>query len=153
MSDNIISNDTLLGMAKNNLTVAREMYKLYPNDNGIVNLVAYHLQQAIELTIKHFFETHGIKYDRTHDISDLCSKLPDEYYEIFRSIDLYASKLTQMESKTRYLKSYSVAAREVKLGFELATDIVQKITELDSIDESKNNLEHNNTSNSAPNSD
>ena len=45
MSDNIITNDTLLGMAKNNLTVAKEMYKLYPNDNDIVN----HLQQAVEL--------------------------------------------------------------------------------------------------------
>ena len=142
MSDNLITNDTLLGMAKNNLTVAKEMYKLYPNDNGIVNLVAYHLQQAIELTLKHFFETHGIKYDRTHDISDLCSKIPDDYYELFRNIDIYASKITQMESKTRYLKSYSVATREVDLGFNLASDIIAKISKLEVEEDIKNQLQH-----------
>lgn len=145
MSDNLITNDTLLGMAKNNLTVAKEMYKLYPNDNGIVNLVAYHLQQAIELAIKHFFEMHGIKYERTHDISDLCAKIPDEYYELFREIDIYASKITQMESKTRYLKSYSVATREVKLGFDLATNIIHKLNELETVEDEKNTNEHQNT--------
>ena len=142
MSDNLITNDTLLGMAKNNMTVAKEMYKLYPNDNGIVNLVAYHLQQAIELTLKHFFETHGIRYDRTHDISDLCSKIPDDYYELFRNIDIYASKITQMESKTRYLKSYSIATREVDLGFNLANDIITKISQLEDEEDEKNQLQH-----------
>ena len=142
MSDNLITNDTLLGMAKNNMTVAKEMYKLYPNDNGIVNLVAYHLQQAIELTLKHFFETHGIRYDRTHDISDLCSKIPDDYYELFRNIDIYASKITQMESKTRYLKSYSIATREVDLGFNLANDIITKVSQLEDEEDEKNQLQH-----------
>ncbi|MBQ7498591.1 MAG: HEPN domain-containing protein [Selenomonas sp.] len=142
MNDKSLTNDTLLGMAKNNLTVAREMYKLYPDDNGIVNLVAYHLQQTIELALKHFFETHGIKYDRTHDISDLCSKIPDEHYDMFRDIDIYASKLTQMESKTRYLKSYSVAVREIKLGFDLANDIIDKLTKLDEAEDVQNAIEH-----------
>ena len=142
MSDKTMTNDTLLGMAKNNLTVAKEMYRLYPDDNGIVNLVAYHLQQAVELSLKHFFETHGIKYDRTHDIGDLCSKIPDDYYELFRDIDLYAAKLTQMESKTRYLKAYSVATREIKLGFDLANNIINKLTKLDVEENNINTLEH-----------
>ncbi|WP_029541036.1 HEPN domain-containing protein [Selenomonas sp. AB3002] len=142
MSDNKLTNDTLLGMARNNLTVAKEMYKLYPDDNGIVNLVAYHLQQTIELALKHFFETHGIRYDRTHDISDLCSKIPDEHYDMFRDIDIYASKLTQMESKTRYLKSYSVAVREIKLGFDLANGIIDKLTKLEEAEDAQNAIEH-----------
>lgn len=143
MSAKLITNDTLLGMAKNNLTVAKEMYHLYPDDNGIVNLVAYHLQQAIELALKHFCETHGIKYDRTHDIGDLCSKLPDEYYDLFSEIDIYASKITQMESKTRYLKSYSVAAREINMGFNLANDIINKLTKLESEEDTINQQSHN----------
>lgn len=142
MSNDIVTNDTLLAMAKNNLMVAREIYKIYPDDNGMINIVAYHLQQTVELSIKHFFETHGIKYSRTHDISDLCSKIPDEYYEMFSAIDNYASKLTQMESKTRYLKSYSVAVREIKKGFELANDIVDKLTELDREENAQNAKEH-----------
>lgn len=142
MSDNPVTNATLLDMAKNNLTVAKEIYKIYPDDNGIVNLVAFHLQQTIELAIKHFFETHGIRYERTHDISDLCSKIPDDYFALFRDIDIYASKLTQMESKTRYLKSYSIAVREIQLGFELANDIINKLSELESTEDAFNASEH-----------
>lgn len=150
MNDKQITNDTLLGMAKNNLTVAKEMYKLYPNDNGITNLAAYHLQQSVELAMKHFFETHGIRYDRTHDIGDLCSKIPDEYYELFRDIDIYSSKLTQMESKTRYLKSYSVAVREIKLGFDLANDIIDKLTKLEAEEYAKNLLQHDEQNDNQP---
>jgi len=60
-------------------------------------------------------------------------------------IDIYASQITQMESKTRYLKSYSVAAREVRLGFDLATNIIHKLNELETTKDEKNAHEYQNT--------
>jgi hypothetical protein len=61
---------------------------------------------------------------------------------MFRDIDIYASKLTQMESKTRYLKSYSVAVREIKLGFDLANGIIDKLTKLEEAEDAQNAIEH-----------
>jgi HEPN domain-containing protein len=40
----------------------------YSNDDGMLNIVAYHLQQCIELGLKHVLETHGVSYPGTHDI-------------------------------------------------------------------------------------
>ena len=68
---------------------------------------------------------------------------PQKYYDLFSEIDIYASKITQMESKTRYLKSYSVAAREINMGFNLANDIINKLTKLESEEDTINQQSHN----------
>ena len=67
--------ETLLDIARRNLVTAKTMMKLVDADDGYLNVVGYHAQQAIELSIKHYLETHGIKYPMTHDISQWnCSK-------------------------------------------------------------------------------
>ena len=37
----------------------------------MINLVGYHLQQAVELSIKYTLEMNGVSYPNTHRIEDL----------------------------------------------------------------------------------
>lgn len=53
--------ETLLDIAKRNFVTAETMMKLVEADDGYLNVVGYHAEQAIELAIKHYLETHGIK--------------------------------------------------------------------------------------------
>ena len=52
--------ETLLDLAKRNMEIANILYAHKETDEGFLNHVGYHLQQCVELTIKHFLETHGI---------------------------------------------------------------------------------------------
>ena len=112
------ANDTLLDFAINNLKAERAISMAYPNDDGMLNQRGYHLQQAIELTLKHILEPHGIKFPKTHDIDDLIDILPPIYEQRVKELKEYSRNITQLESKTRYLKGY-------RAGFELVTRVAK----------------------------
>jgi len=46
--------ETLLDIAKRNLVTAETMMRLVDVDDGYLNIVGYHVQQAIELSIMHY---------------------------------------------------------------------------------------------------
>ena len=76
------------------------------------------MQQSAELCIKHCMEVAGIKYEHTCVIEDLldCCDGSCNYTEDFYN---FAPAITKMESKTRYIKNYRLAARQVQKAFKL----------------------------------
>lgn len=120
-------NDTLLDIAKRNYETAELLYTYKQDDAAFLNFIGYHLQQAVELSIKHFMETHGIKYSKTHDIADLLQEIPEKYRDIFADIEDRADTITKMESKTRYVKNYRLSINVIKKIMPLAKQLMEKI--------------------------
>ncbi|MCI7331657.1 MAG: HEPN domain-containing protein [Selenomonadaceae bacterium] len=106
--------ETLRDIAERNLQAAETILRNYPNDDGMLNIVGYHLQQCIELALKHVLETHAVKYPRTHDIDDLLDLLPEACADDFTSVAQYARIISQLESRTRYIKGYRVKLETIK---------------------------------------
>ena len=121
--------ETLLDIARRNLVTAKTMMKLVDADDGYLNVVGYHAQQAIELSIKHYLETHGIKYPMTHDISQLAARMPDESMELFEDIENSAANITNMEAKTRYIKNYRLSRRIVEKALRQAEALIAQLQE------------------------
>ena len=93
--------NTLLDMAIRNLRTKEALEMIYPDDDGYTNIMGYHLQQTIELALKHVLEVHGIKYPRTHDISDLVVRIPETYRSITEEIDVRSREISHLEAETR----------------------------------------------------
>ena len=67
-----MNNETLFDKAKQNLKVAESIYSTIAiNDEAYLNYVGYHIQQALELSIKYMLEMNGVNYPKTHDIDQL----------------------------------------------------------------------------------
>ncbi|MBQ1511483.1 MAG: HEPN domain-containing protein [Selenomonadaceae bacterium] len=119
-----MKDDTLLDLAKSNLSSAKLLYRFKDDDEIRLNTVGYLLQQAIELALKHHLETSGIEYPKTHDIDSLlalCNE--DEFPEIVP----WAESITTMESKTRYIKNYRLTLRKVDQIMQLADQLMVQI--------------------------
>lgn len=112
MKDNI----TLLDKAYENLSAAKILLRQNSGDDLYCNIVAYLLQQAIELSIKYQFEQEGIKYPHEHDITILLqwgrkhgiSAYVTDYIEDFSDM------ISNWESKTRYVTNYLVELRRIQ---------------------------------------
>lgn len=116
--------ETLLDIAKRNLVTAKTMMQFAESDDGYLNVVGYHVEQSIELALKHYLETHGIKYPRSHDISQLTEYISDDQMEPFEAIEDYAANITSMEAKTRYIKNFRLSHRIVSKSLKLAEDLI-----------------------------
>lgn len=127
-------NRSLLDIAIMNFNVAGELHQKKTDDPIRLNIIGYHLQQATELALKHLLEMEGKNYPRTHDIGDLIGLLNDS--ENLDSIELLSSKITEMESKTRYDKDFSASIRVIEKMFPLIGNFLKKVIE----NEKKNEL-------------
>ena len=63
--------DTLLDKAERNMYEAKMLVQVATDDEGFLNNIAFHLQQAAELALKHVLEENGIYYPKTHEIERL----------------------------------------------------------------------------------
>lgn len=97
--------------------------KYYTGDEGELNSIGYFLQQSAELCIKHCMEVAGIRYEHTCVIEDFLDRCDDScnYTEDFYN---FAPAITKMESKTRYIKNYRLAARQVQKAFKLIRELL-----------------------------
>lgn len=127
MNQIISSNETLLDIAKQHLKVAKAIEMSYPNDDGMINHIGYHIQQSIELSLKHILEIHNIKYPKTHEISDLIALVPACYQGCLSEIDQNSREITHLESDTRYLKSFYVSHELVKTATKLAYKLIEDV--------------------------
>ena len=75
-----MKDDTLLDLAKSNLSSAKLLYRFKDDDEIRLNTVGYLLQQAIELALKHHLETSGVEYPKTHDIDSLLALCEEEKF-------------------------------------------------------------------------
>lgn len=107
---------TLLDIARTNLFIARCTLEHIHDDEFVVNCAAFHVQQGIELALKHALETSGVAYKGTHDIASLLNQMDFTDVlpaDILDTLELSADTITGMESKTRYIKNYLVSLRTV----------------------------------------
>lgn len=120
-------NNTLLKMAIKNLKVKEAIEITYPDDDGFTNLMGYHLQQAIELALKHVLETHGIKYPKTHEILDLIVILPENYKDCTEAIKMRSREISHLEANTRYNKNYRASKELINDVSDLANKLIVNI--------------------------
>lgn len=63
--------ETLRDIAARNLSAAETILRNYPNDDGMLNIVGDHLQQCIELALKHVLGSRASrKSSLLHHIND-----------------------------------------------------------------------------------
>lgn len=112
--------DTLLDRGYANYNIAKDLYKIKNTDELYLNAIAYHIQQAVELTIKHILEVNGISYPWEHSIQMLLDLVDDNNIMLKESqwIRLNAERLTSWESSTRYTKGFLVEKKYVELALD-----------------------------------
>ncbi len=102
------------------------------NDEGVLDIAAYHVQQGIEKELKHIMhDICGVPDDtrvfRTHVIDDLIDQVetqtsfvvPDDVKEI-------ALNLTNWEAQSRYPNSIASTLDEITTAIEIFEDLLDK---------------------------
>lgn len=97
---------------------AENLLKIPVNDEAYMNNVAYHLQQAVEKTLKAFLECVGVTVPNTHDIDKLVrmSKNNGSRVVLTDWLEDKTDMLTRWETDTRYDMDYYVEAEKVRIG-------------------------------------
>ena len=86
---------SLLDMAEINLKTAKSIAQFKTDDELFLNIVAYHIQQAIEMAIKHTLELEGKPYPYTHNIDELMELSEDlAGFEEYEKLYLTAAKIS-----------------------------------------------------------
>lgn len=101
--------------ALSNFKAAKIIFKIAIEDEEQLNFVAYHLQQSLELAIKHILALHGAPIQKTHDIDQLIT------FANSQNIDLYLTKylldksesISTWESKTRYILGFYIDVKRL----------------------------------------
>ena len=97
---------------------AENLWKIPVNDEAYMNAVAYHLQQAVEKTLKAFLECVGVTVPNTHDIDKLVRMSRDNGSRVVMTQWLKdkTDMLTRWETDTRYDMDYCVEKEKVENG-------------------------------------
>ena len=100
--------------------VAENLLKVPENDEAYMNTVAYHLQQAVEKTLKAFLECAGVTVPNTHDIDRLVRMSGNNGSRavITEWVEDKADMLTRWETDTRYDMDYCVEKEKVLKGLK-----------------------------------
>ncbi len=99
---------------------AENLLKMPENDEAYMNTVAYHLQQAVEKTLKAFLECVGVTVPNTRDIDRLVrmSRNNGSRAVVTEWVEDKADMLTRWETDTRYDMDYCVEKEKVLKGLE-----------------------------------
>lgn len=106
----------LLDKALTNFDCAKIIRKsIFNEDEEMINLVGYHLQQSIELSIKHTLEMNGVEYPSTHRIEDLIriAKINNVNLHINDYIKEHDALLSSWEANTRYIVGYLIELEKI----------------------------------------
>lgn len=119
-------NDSLLGKAQANLQVA-EISLRASMDDAVLNIVAYHVQQSIELALKHALEYEGVRYPKSHEIEGLVQLLPGAYNDVIELLGRDSYMFTSWEAKTRYVKGFKVFLKDLEYGIAKAHEVLDSV--------------------------
>lgn len=102
--------DTYLKKALSNFKSAKIIFTYAKGDEEQLNMIAYHLQQTIELAIKHILCLNGIPFQKTHDLDQLITTAKQNKVELYlpEYIKEKADIISLWESKTRYVMGFYV---------------------------------------------
>ena len=128
-----MNNETLFDKAKQNLKVAESIYSTIAiNDEAYLNYVGYHIQQALELSIKYMLEMNGVNYPKTHDIDQLIRLANINNVELYLNeyIDDHSEMFSLWEARTRYILNYRLEKRKIErslTGTKSYLDVIEKM--------------------------
>lgn len=128
-----MNNETLFDKAKQNLKVAESIYSTIAiNDEAYLNYVGYHIQQALELSIKYMLEMNGVNYPKTHDIDQLIRLANINNVELYLNeyIDDHSEMFSLWEARTRYILNYRLEKRKIERSLtetKLYLDVIEKM--------------------------
>ncbi len=126
------NDETLLSKAYTNFRAAELLINTDLGDEGTLNIAGYLMQQTVELSLKHIIEMNGFDYPKTHDISVLLDNIDEKCThkvdnDIIDKLYLMSGTITQMESKTRYIKNYLVSKRNILQVKDLITILLPQV--------------------------
>jgi len=106
---------TLFDKALSNFNTARILRRFMGDDEEQLNIIAFHLQQALEFSIRYMLEMEGTEYPKTHNIEQLIRigikagadlRLP-EY------ITDHSEMFSVWEERSRYILGYLAEAEKI----------------------------------------
>ena len=128
-----MNNETLFDKAKQNLKVAESIYSTIAiNDEAYLDYVGYHIQQALELSIKYMLEMNGVNYPKTHDIDQLIRLANINNVELYLNeyIDDHSEMFSLWEARTRYILNYRLEKRKIERSLtetKSYLDVIEKM--------------------------
>lgn len=111
------NNETLFNRAKQNLKVAESIYSAIAiNDEAYLNYVGYHIQQALELSIKYMLEMNGVNYPKNHNIVQLIRLANINNVELYLNeyIDDHSEMFSLWAARTHYIPNYRIEKRKIE---------------------------------------
>lgn len=122
----------LLKKSENNIAIAKYTWRSASLDDSFISNTCYHLQQALELALKHLLELNAIEYPRTHNIRvllDLCHSI-NLPFEIPCCVENKAPTYTNWEASSRYNDNFMASKTDVEELFNVLPDFVKNIGKL-----------------------
>lgn len=112
--EKILKKKTFLDKGKADYKAAK-MLMQDADDELLLCLAGYHLQQAVEHAIKYQLELNGIEYPWKHELDQLISLAKKENAEIFMTdyISDHSEMLSTWEARTRYITNYSIEREKI----------------------------------------
>lgn len=123
--------ETLLDRAMLNFQTAKILFDRATDDERLLNMVGYHLQQAVELAIKFLLERAGMEYPKVHDIGQLIKLAGTCHIDLgdIDYIDDHAEMFTAWEAKTRYVLGYLADLRQIQKAMPQAAAFLDFVQE------------------------
>ncbi|MEY8335816.1 HEPN domain-containing protein [Lachnospiraceae bacterium 47-T17] len=108
--------ETMLDRAFTNYNAAKVLLVNMSCDEMFLNLVGYHLQQAVELTIKFLLEINGVRYPKIHTIEQLIALGNENDVDMHKCeyVEDHAEMFTAWESKSRYIMNYKLEQKKIE---------------------------------------
>ncbi len=108
------------------------------NDENIIDLAAFHVQQAIEKTLKHVLQTEagiseGYKGYKTHDLVSLITMVENKTeFVVPDALKNIASDVSSWEASSRYGGSYTGTLNEIRQAIDLFKELREEVENRDS---------------------
>ena len=106
---------TLFDKALSNFNTARILRNFMGEDEEQLNIISYHIQQALELSIKYTLEQNAVEYPKTHNIEQLVMLAEKEGVDLMLSeyIEDHCEMFSSWEGKSRYVLGYLVDVKKI----------------------------------------
>ena len=121
--------ETLLDRAFTNYEAARVLLNNMSHDEMFLNIVGYHLQQAVELAIKFLLEMSGVRYPKIHTIEQLLALGNENGVDLCKCeyVEDHAEMFTAWESKSRCVLNYKLEQKKIERAIAEVEKFLQSI--------------------------
>lgn len=126
--------ETLFNIARANMSAAYRLLKTLTDDPRDLNIIGYHLQQAVEIALKYVLESAGDDYPKSHAIATLYIRVEEIGSSgifsdtVWESLYVQSETFTIWEAQTRYIKDWFVELGKIERGFYLVNDLLEELS-------------------------